>query len=80
MNWTLCVVRIPASNDVLLLIGIFLNPCHFGGGGSLSPEPFYYAGAVTCFTTRCLFHAMPHPHNYKPWDTTQALQLVLAWR
>lgn len=35
MRWTLSVVQVPASNDVLLLVGIYLNPCHFGGGGSL---------------------------------------------
>src|ERR1039457_4586132 len=35
MNLTLSVTAIPASNDVVLLIGIVLNPCHFGGGGSL---------------------------------------------
>src|ERR1039457_1299418 len=35
LNLTLSVTAIPASNDVVLLIGIVLNPCHFGGGGSL---------------------------------------------
>jgi hypothetical protein len=39
MKWTLSVAHIPASNEVLLLVGIFLNPCQFGGGGSLSPTP-----------------------------------------
>lgn len=34
MKWTLTVAHIPASNDLLLLVGIFLNPCQFGGGGS----------------------------------------------
>lgn len=33
MTWTLSVVQIPGSEPVLLF-GIFMNPCHFGGGGS----------------------------------------------
>jgi len=45
MKSTLAVTHIPASNDVLLLVGIFMNPCHFGGGVQLSPEPFGNNGA-----------------------------------
>jgi hypothetical protein len=34
MKQTSFVFRIPASNDVLLLVEIILSPRHFGGGGS----------------------------------------------
>ena len=35
MVWTLAVVQIPCSSHYVLLLGVCLNPCHFGGGGSL---------------------------------------------
>ena len=36
MRQTSFVIHLPASNESLLLTWIFLNPCHFGGGGSIS--------------------------------------------
>jgi hypothetical protein len=36
MHRTSSVVHIPASTDVLLLVEIFTNPRHFGGGGSIT--------------------------------------------
>jgi hypothetical protein len=34
MNLTLSAVKIPASNQTVLLVAIFMNPSMFGGGGS----------------------------------------------
>ncbi len=35
MSQTALSVHIPASKNVLLLVEIFLNPRHAGGGGSI---------------------------------------------
>src|ERR1039457_5257486 len=52
MNLTLSVTAIPASNDVVLLIGIVLNPCHFGGGGSLPSLLQVCRKCADCFGTK----------------------------
>ena len=36
MIWTQSAVKIPGSQTVVLLLGIFLTPALFGGGGSPS--------------------------------------------
>jgi hypothetical protein len=38
MRLTLSVTPIPASNQTLVLVGIFLNPCMFGAGGFTKPS------------------------------------------
>jgi hypothetical protein len=37
MRSVLMVSAIPGSADILVAIGIWVAPCHFGGGGS-SPK------------------------------------------
>lgn len=37
MRLTLAVLQIPASHTAVLLIGIFLTPALYGGGGSPLP-------------------------------------------
>lgn len=53
---TLSVVHVPASNDIVLLLGIFLNPCHFNGGGSIPLISWYYkySGNVLVMPERCV--------------------------
>jgi hypothetical protein len=48
MHRTSYVLYIPASNDVLLLIEIFTNPCHFAGGGSLPETILLQADCCAC--------------------------------
>ena len=43
MHWTLSITSIPASRTAVLLVGIFMNPAMFGGGGS--PSTHYNTGA-----------------------------------
>jgi hypothetical protein len=35
LHWTLSITAIPASQTVVILVGILMNPALFGGGGSL---------------------------------------------
>ena len=40
MAQTQLAYHIPFSGEVVLLLGIVLAPCHFGGGGSSSSYSF----------------------------------------
>jgi hypothetical protein len=50
MRLTLKVYRVPASNQTaLLLVGIFMNPCMFGAGGSFHS---HYSTTAPSFKTK----------------------------
>jgi hypothetical protein len=62
MNLTLSVVHIPASNETIVLVGVFVIPATTGGGGSPLQHQ-HTTGCAQVFPVFLQFNCAVLPHQ-----------------